>query len=232
VGRASLQHFLDAKTTKILGSAMNSCPYYLVANAAIRELGDLKGKTIVCREGPSRNTPIAETFRERAQLRVGEDVTLRLPSSDQEAFNLLVSGKVSAALLPRPYGFWAEERGYKRIADWPDIVDDPLPITIETTATLSRERGKDFATFLEAHREGIRHMKTHHAETLRMLGERFGHSPSLAKKICDDYLVCMDERLTVDVKQLDKLLAQVAPATPGGARQVAAEWILPGGLRE
>jgi ABC-type nitrate/sulfonate/bicarbonate transport system substrate-binding protein len=232
VGRASLQHFLDAKTTKILGSAMNSCPYYLVANAAIRELGDLKGKTIVCREGPSRNTPIAETFRERAQLRVGEDVTLRLPSSDQEAFNLLVSGKVSAALLPRPYGFWAEERGYKRIADWPDIVDDPLPITIETTATLSRERGKDFATFLEAHREGIRHMKTHHAETLQMLGERFGHSPSLAKKICDDYLVCMDERLTVDVKQLDKLLAQVAPATPGGARQVAAEWILPGGLRE
>jgi ABC-type nitrate/sulfonate/bicarbonate transport system substrate-binding protein len=232
VGRASLQHFLDAKTTKILGSAMNSCPYYLVANAAIRELGDLKGKTIVCREGPSRNTPLAETFRERAQLRVGEDVTLRLPSSDQEAFNLLVSGKVSAALLPRPYGFWAEERGYKRIADWPDIVDDPLPITIETTATLSRERGKDFATFLEAHREGIRHMKTHHAETLQMLGERFGHSPSLAKKICDDYLVCMDERLTVDVKQLDKLLAQVAPATPGGARQVAAEWILPGGLRE
>ena len=43
---------------------MNSCPYYFVVSAAIRELGDLKGKTIVCREGPSRNTPIAETFRE------------------------------------------------------------------------------------------------------------------------------------------------------------------------
>ncbi len=232
VGRASLQHFLDSKTTRILGSAMNSCPYYLVVNAAIRELGDLKGKTIVCREGPSRNTPIAETFRERAQLRVGEDMTLQLPGSDQEAFNLLISGKVSAALLPRPYGFWAEERGYKRITDWPDVVDDPLPITIETTATLFREHGKDFSTFLEAHREGIRYMKTHHAETIRLLGERFGHSSSLATKIWDDYLVCMDERLTVDFKQVDKLIAQVAPATPGGARKVASEWILPGGLRE
>ncbi len=232
VGRASLQHFLDSKTTRILGCVMNSCPYYLVANSAIRELGDLKGKTIVCREGPSRKTPIAETLRELAQLTVGEDLTLQLPKSDQAAFDLLVGDKVSAALLPRPYGFWAEERGFKRITNWPDIVDDPLPISIETTTTLLRERGEDFSTFLRAHREGIRYMKAHRAETIRLLGERFGHSPSLANKIWDDYLVCMDERLTVDFKQLDKLLAQVAPTRPGGARKVAAEWIVPGGLRE
>jgi ABC-type nitrate/sulfonate/bicarbonate transport system substrate-binding protein len=232
VGRASLQHFLDSRTTRILGCAMNSCPYYLVASSAVRGLGDLKGKTIVCRDGPSKNTPIAETFRERAQFRVGEDLVLQLSSSDQEAFNLLISGKVSAALLPRPYGFWAEERGFKRITDWPDVVDDPLPITIETTAKFAGERGKNFSTFLEAHRQGIRYMKAHRAETIRLLEERFGHSPSLVTKIWDDYLVCMDERLTVDFKQLERLLAQVAPATPGGARQVAAEWILPGSLRE
>src|SRR5262245_25861304 len=119
VGRASLQHFLDSKTTRILGCVMNGFPYYLVASSTIRQLGDLKGKTIVCREGPSRNTPIAETFSERAQLKVGADLILQLSKSDQEAFNLLVKGKVSAALLPRPYGFWAEERGFKRITDWP-----------------------------------------------------------------------------------------------------------------
>src|SRR5262249_52541937 len=120
---------------------MNSCPYYLVASPTIRQIGDLKGKTIVCREGPSRNTPIAETFRERAKLKVGVDLILQLPKSDQEAFDLLVNGKVNAALLPRPYGFWAEERGFKRITDWPDIVDEPRPIFIETTAILLRRRG-------------------------------------------------------------------------------------------
>ena len=41
-------------------------------------------------------------------------------------------------------------------------------------------------------------MKTHRAETIRLLGEKFGHSPSLTAKIWDDYLVCMDEGLTVD----------------------------------
>jgi ABC-type nitrate/sulfonate/bicarbonate transport system substrate-binding protein len=232
VGRASLQHFLDSAATRILGCAMNSCPYYLVASPEVRELGGLKGKTIVCREGPARNAPIAGTFRERAQLNIGEDLMLQLPNSDVEAFNLLVSGKVSAALLPRPYGFWAEEKGFKRISDWPDVVDDPLPISIETTATLLRDREKDFSTFLQAHRDGIRHMKAHRAETLRMLGARFGHSPSFATKTFDDYLICMDEKLTVDFKHLEKLLSQVAPDTPGGARQVASEWIVPGGLKE
>jgi ABC-type nitrate/sulfonate/bicarbonate transport system substrate-binding protein len=232
VGRASLQHFLDSKATRILGCAMNSCPYYLVASPEVRELGDLKGKTIACREGPSRNAPIAGTFRERAQLSVGEDLTLELPNSDVEAFNLLISGKVSAALLPRPYGFWAEEKGFKRITGWPDVVDDPLPISIETTATLVQERQKDFSAFLQAHGEGIRYMKTHRAETLRLLQERFGHSPYFAEKTVDDYLVCMDEKLTVDFKQLEKLLSQVAPETPGGAGQVASEWIVPGGLKE
>ena len=232
VGRASLQHFLDSKTTRILGCVMNSCPYYLVVSLTIRQIGDLKGKTIVCREGPSRNTPIAETFRERAQLSVGTDLILQLPKSDQEAFDLLVNGNVNAALLPRPYGFWAEERGFKRITDWPDIVDDPLPISIETTATILRERGEDFSRFLQAHREGIRYMKAHRAETIRLLGERFGHSASITAKIWDNYLVCMDERLTVDFKQFERLLSQVAPAASNKARQVAAEWIMPGGLRD
>jgi ABC-type nitrate/sulfonate/bicarbonate transport system substrate-binding protein len=231
VGRASLQHFLDSAATRILGCAMNSCPYYLLASPEVRDLRDLKGKTIVCREGPSRNTPIAETFRERARLIVGEDLMLQLPNSDVVAFNLLIGGKASAALLPRPYGFWAEERGFKRITGWPDVVDDPLPISIETTATLLRDREKDFSTFLQAHGEGIRHMKTHRAETLRMLQGKFGHSPAFAAKTFDDYVVCMDDELTVDFKHLEKLLSQVAPDTPE-ARQVASEWIVPGGLKE
>ena len=232
VGRASLQHFLDSRTTRILGCAMNSCPYYLIASPAIRQLGDLRGKTVACREGPSRNTPIAEAFSERAQLSVDADLTLQLLNSDQEAFNLLISGTVEAALLPRAFGFWAEERGFQRMIDWPDLVDDPLPITIETTATLLRDRGQDFSTFLAAHREGIRYMKAHRAATIRMLEKQFGHSPSFAAKAFDEYLVCMDERLTVDFTHLEKLLSQVAPATPGGARALAAEWIVAGAMRD
>jgi ABC-type nitrate/sulfonate/bicarbonate transport system substrate-binding protein len=230
VGRASLGHFLNSKTTRILGCAMNNCPYYLIVSPAIKRLHDLKGKTVACREAPSRHTPLAQIFQERTGLHLGQDLMLELLGSDQEAFNLLISEKVQAALLPRPFGFWAAERGFRRIADWPDVVDDPLPITIETTEKLLRERQMDFTRFVEAHRQGIRYLKSNRAQTIKMLGEKFGHSESFAAKTFDEYLVCMDERLKVDFKQLEKLLSQVAPDTPGGATQVAAEWIVSGAL--
>jgi ABC-type nitrate/sulfonate/bicarbonate transport system substrate-binding protein len=231
VGRASLQHFLTARTTRILGCAMNSCPYYLIAAPAITKLADLKNKAVACREGPSRNTPIAETFRKVAQLDVGKNLTLQLPKGDQDAFNLLIDSKVDGAFLPRPFGFIAEERGFNRITEWPDVVDDPLPITIETTEKLWRESGNDLKTFLRAHREGVRYFKTHRDDAIRILTQRFGHSESLAAKTCDEYIVRMDEQLTVDFRQFERLLSQVAPNTPGGVRKVAAEWVVPGALR-
>jgi ABC-type nitrate/sulfonate/bicarbonate transport system substrate-binding protein len=226
VGRASLQHFLASKTTRILGCVMNSCPYYLIAAPAITKLADLKSKTVACREGPSRNTPVAETFEKLAGLRAGQDISLQLPQGDQDAFNLLVAGKVDGAFLPRPFGFIAEERGFNRITEWPEIVDDPLPITIETTEKLWRERGGDFEKFLPAHQEGIRHFKSHRDDAMRILTKRFGHSESLARKTCNDYIVCMDESLKVDFKQFARLLSQVAPDRTGDARQIASEWIV------
>ncbi len=232
VGRASLQHFLHSRATKILGCAMNSCPYYLLVHPSIHGWADLKGKTIACREGPARNTPLAETLANTALLDLGRDLTLALPQSDLDTFKALLGGSVQAALLPRPYGFLAEENGFKRMSDWPDVVDDPLPITIETTAKLLKERGRDFEAFLAAHREGIRYMKGERAKTIQMLQDRFHHTPAFATKTFDEYLVCMNERLVVDFSKLQQLLSQIAPGEMAGVRQIAADWVMAGALSE
>ena len=231
VGRASLQHFLTSKSTRILGAAMNSCPYYLIVSPSVNSLEDLRGKVVACREGPSRNTPIADTFYERARLRLGKDLTLQLPKGDQDAFNLLVGGEAQAALLPRPFGFIAEEKGFKRLNEWPEVVDDPLPITIETTVKLFNEREKDLTAFLAAHRVGIGYFKSHRADALRILTKQFGHSQTLAQKTLDDYITCMDEELKVDFNRFEKLLSQVAPESSVNARQVVSEWIAPGATK-
>jgi len=231
VGRASLQHFLTSKSTRILGAAMNSCPYYLIVSPSVNSLEDLRGKVVACREGPSRNTPIADTFYERARLRLGKDLTLQLPNGDQDAFNLLVGGDAQAALLPRPFGFIAEEKGFKRLNEWPEVVDDPLPITIETTVKLFNEREKDLTAFLAAHSEGIGYFKSHRADAMRILTKQFGHSQTLAQKTLDDYITCMDEELKVDFNRFEKLLSQVAPESSVNARQVASEWIAPGATK-
>jgi hypothetical protein len=74
-------------------------------------------------------------------------------------------------------------------------------------------------------------MKSHRAEAIRMLGERFDHPSSFAATTFDDYFVRLDDRLTVDFRQLEKLLAQVAPDASITARQLASEWIVPGAVR-
>lgn len=230
VGRASLRHFLDTRSTRVLGCAMNSCPYYLIADPSLSRLQDLKGRTVACREGPARGVRFAQVFQEYAGLKLGGEVTLELSKSDQETFHSLAGGQVGAALLPRPYGFMAEEKGFKRMATWPGVVDDPLPITIETTAALAQVRQNDFRVFIAAHREGVRYIKANRNDALRILARKFGHPPTLAAKTVDDYLVCLDEQLTVDFKQFERLLSQVALEKTTDARQIASEWISPGAL--
>jgi ABC-type nitrate/sulfonate/bicarbonate transport system substrate-binding protein len=232
VGRASLQHFLDTRATRLLGCAMNSCPYLLIAGPSILSIKDLVEKPVACREGPARGVPFAETFRQRGGLVLGQDVKLQLVGADQDAFKMLLDKKVDAALVPRPYGFVTEDRGFHRLADWPEVVDDPLPISIETTETLQRERSHDFAAFIAAHREGVRYAKANRDKVIALLTGKFGHWRSLAEKTFDDYMVWMDETLLVDKRQFARLLSQVAPNVPGDGDKIAAEWIVPGALKE
>jgi hypothetical protein len=65
-----------------------------------------------------------------------------------------------------------------------------------------------------------------------MLQARFNHSPALASKTFDDYLIRLNERLTVDFGKFRELLSQIAPDAVAGARQIASDWIMPGALNE
>ena len=108
----------------------------------------------------------------------------------------------------------------------------PLPITIETTEAIERERRKDFTAFLAAHREGILYAKANREKVIALLTGKFGHGRSLAEKTFDDYMPWMDETLRVDKRQFTRLLNQVAAEASGGGAMIAAEWIVPAALKE
>ena len=211
---------------------MNSCPYYLIAVPSITKLADLKNKAVACREGPSRNTPIAETFRKLAQLEVGKNLTLQMPKGDQDAFNLLIDGKVDGAFLPRPFGFIAEEKGFNRITEWPDVVDDPLPITIETSEKLWRERADDFRKFLAAHQEGIRYFKSHRDDAIRILTETLRPLRIVGQQNLQR-LHRLHGRVTESGFQTFRETSDSSRAEKAfDARKVASEWIATGAVKE
>lgn len=231
VGRASLQHFLDTKSTRVLGCAMNSCPYLMVAEPAIKEFKDLKNRVVVCREGPARGVPLHAQFQQLGAIVPGEDFELKLVASDQEAFHSLLDKRAAAAIVPRPYGFVAEDKGFHRIFAWNDIVDDPLPITIETTQQLATKRAKDFTAFLAAHREGVGYAKANREKVVQLLIEKFAHHRSLAERTFDEYICYMNESLQIDMVHMGKLVAQVSNDKAANPRQIAAEWAIAGAVR-
>jgi ABC-type nitrate/sulfonate/bicarbonate transport system substrate-binding protein len=226
VGRQSLKHFLQSKTSVIVGSPLNSCPYYFMAAHGATMIKDLKGKTIACREEPTRNAPIGRVLKE-AGLELNKDVKLTLLPGDLDAYEALIAGRAAAALVPRQFGFVAEEKGFHRL-ECPDTVDDPLPITIETTKEILAKKSKEIAAFLQAHAESVSHLKNHRGEALRLLQEKFGQSASLAAKTFDGYFTLLDDSLKIDMRHLQNLAAQVAPDYPGGAGKLAGDWLAPG----
>ena len=230
VGRQSLKHFVQSKTSVIVGSPLNSCPYHLIAASGVKKIGDLKGKTIACREEPARNAPIGRVLKETAGLELNKDVQLQLLSGDLDAYESLIAGRAAAALIPRQFGFVAEEKGFHRL-DCPDVVDDPLPITIETTREILTQKPKEIAAFLQAHSESVRYLKTHRAEALGILEAKLGQWPALAAKTFDGYFVLLNDALKIEMHDLENLMSQVAPDYAGGAEKLASDWLAPGVLR-
>ena len=86
------------------------------------------------------------------------------------------------------------------------------------------------AAFLTAHREGIRYLKGHRSETLTMLERVFGYVPDLAAVLYDDYLALLDERLTIDLPQVERLLRMTAPDAGVTVSELASRWLAPGAL--
>lgn len=227
IGRVSLGHFLESGSTRVIGSCMNRSPYLLVAPPEVRGVPDLKGKSLACRGSVAATAPLAETLLDRGRLAAGRDVSIEPVDTDQHALDRLSEGAAGAALLPRPFDFVALERGFAPVPDWPEVAADPLPITIETTASLLAERGEAMSAFLTAHREAIRCLKERRSETLAMLRRVFGYAPALAATLYDDYLTTLDEGLAVDPSQVEKLVRLTAPDARAAVPELASRWLAP-----
>lgn len=231
VGRTALRHFLATGKSRLIGCSMNSCPYRLVAKPGIQAARELRGKSLACRENIARSSPLAEALHEKGGLKLNQDVDLKLAATDKDALDLLYNGKAQAALLTQIHGLVAEEKGFCRISDWPPVVDDPLPLVLETTEDQFKEKRQDLAAFVEAYREGIVYLKDHRSETIGMLRGTFGQSELVAEKFYEDWVSCLSDPPKVDMRQLAKLVAAEVPNRPGGAKQLASEWIVPGALK-
>lgn len=99
--------------------------FWLVAQADIRTVTDLKGKKVGLSSPGSNTDLIMREILKRHNLDPFRDVTLVGVGASHERFAALTSGSVHAAVLSPPFNLKALEIGYRKLASASDYVRWP-----------------------------------------------------------------------------------------------------------
>jgi NitT/TauT family transport system substrate-binding protein len=133
---------------------IQSPPYALLAKPDIRQIEDLKGKTIII-GGPKDITRI---FTERMLaphgLRVG-DYDYVFAGATSARFSALKAGAVDAALLTAPFNFFAETSGYRNLGFTFDVLPDMPFAGMAVNQPWAESHAELLKRFLDAYNKGV-----------------------------------------------------------------------------
>jgi ABC-type nitrate/sulfonate/bicarbonate transport system substrate-binding protein len=133
---------------------IQSPPYALLAKPAIKQIEDLKGKTIIV-GGPKDITRI---FTERMLaphgLKVG-DYDYVFAGATSARFSALKAGAVDAALLTAPFNFFAETSGYTNLGFTFDVLPDMPFAGMAVNQPWAESQAGLLKRFLDAYNKGV-----------------------------------------------------------------------------
>jgi NitT/TauT family transport system substrate-binding protein len=133
---------------------IQSPPYALLAKPDIKQIEDLKGKTIII-GGPKDITRI---FTERMLaphgLKVG-DYDYVFAGATSARFSALRAGAVDAALLTAPFNFFAETAGYTNLGFTFDVLPDMPFAGMAVNQPWAKSHAGLLKRFLDAYNKGV-----------------------------------------------------------------------------
>jgi ABC-type nitrate/sulfonate/bicarbonate transport system substrate-binding protein len=133
---------------------IQSPPYALLAKPDIKQIEDLKGKTIIV-GGPKDITRI---FTERMLaphgLKVG-DYDYVFAGATSARFSALKAGAVDAALLTAPFNFFAETSGYTNLGFTFDVLPDMPFAGMAVNQPWAESHAGLLKRFLDAYSKGV-----------------------------------------------------------------------------
>ena len=133
---------------------IQSPPYALLAKPNIKQIKDLKGKTIII-GGPKDITRI---FTDRMLtphgLKVG-DYDYVFAGATSARFSALKAGAVDAALLTAPFNFFAETAGYTNLGFTFDVVPDMPFAGMAVNQPWAESHAGLLKRFLDAYNKGV-----------------------------------------------------------------------------
>jgi len=168
-GAALVRAALAGGDIVLLATTFNVFPFKVIANPALRQPQDLRGKRIGITRAGSTSDFAARYFLPRVGLKPDEDVALIQIGSGPDLFSALTAGGIDAGMFGQPDGYRPTQEGYVSLYDLTssgiEYPTAPLGVLRSTVAA----QPEALRGLIAGLTEGIAWVKQNRAEALAVL---------------------------------------------------------------
>jgi|SRR6185503_8080018 NitT/TauT family transport system substrate-binding protein len=179
-GGAVVSAGLNGADVVMIASIVNRGVQRVMARSDIKKPEDLRGRRVgVTRLGAASHLVLLMMLR--AWGMTAADVQTMQIGSSPAMMAALEKGGIDAAVLTEPTFFFAEDQGYRVLADLADMDIYYLHSMIDTTRGYIRTHRDVALRFLRGYIEGIAFFKNNRKESIEVLAKKLRTAPSQTK---------------------------------------------------
>ena len=185
-GGAVISAGLNGADVVMIGSIVNKGVQRVMARSDLKRPEDLKGKRVGVTRLGSASHLVLQMMLRTWNMSPNDVQTMQIGSSPA-MMAALEKGGIDAAVLTEPTFFFAEDQGYRVLADLADMDIYYLHSMIDTTRTFVRTHRDLALRFMRGYIEGIAFFKKNRKESLEVLAKKLRTAPSQTKYVERSY---------------------------------------------
>jgi ABC-type nitrate/sulfonate/bicarbonate transport system substrate-binding protein len=206
---------LSGNDLVIVGGLLNRPAFYLVANAKVSSLGDLRGKRVGINQPRRMAGMVMLALLRRWRIDSAKDLQLVDLGINDRSMEALLAGDLDAALLPPEKAFLAEAEGLRVVADSLELTCHWVPLaTTRRFLAGNRDLVRKIAVI---YRDSVQLFKSEPQATLEEIGRRLPvlqGRPQVLDKCYRVFAELFEPTLTPAAGSLDEILGEVALQDP------------------
>ncbi|HEY7166473.1 MAG TPA: ABC transporter substrate-binding protein [Candidatus Binatia bacterium] len=185
-GGAVISAALNGADVIMVASTVNKGVQRVMARSDLKKPEDLRGKRVgITRLGSASHLVLLMMLRSWGMS--PNDVQTMQIGSSPAMMASLEKGGIDAAVLTEPTFFFAEDQGYRVLADLADMDIYYLHSMIDTTRAFVRTHRDVALRFMRSYVEAIAYFKHNRRESIEVLAKKLRTAPSQAKYLERSY---------------------------------------------
>ena len=198
---------------RVIAGTAQRPPHYIIAQAEIKSLADLKGKTIGVVSMKEGTTFFVADIAQAGGFALA-DVKVEAVGGSPTRARLLRERKIDAGLQPYPLSYEADAAGFSDLGPIAKLVPDYQFTSVVVDATWARAHRAALVGFLRALRRGTDYMFAHPDESAALAARELRTTPAYARRALEDTarMDVLARDLTLTDASLRRVFANVKAA--------------------